>query len=505
MFQGSFPPPVEAVPTPEIDAGAVSTNSVALAIDEDDLATVDVPAPRPVDVVRAPAKILVVDDDETTCEFIHATLRRQDFDVLWKTSPHDALDLVTQDDFDLVLTDLSMVGMNGLELCERIIGMRPDVPVIVITGHASMESAIAAIRVGAYDFITKPVDTKLLALTVCRAVQHRQLRAEVKRLRRVVVDSQRFEQIIGHSPAMTRVFDLIERVGESDASVLITGESGTGKELVASAIHQRSARKNGPFLAINCAAVPPTLLESELFGHVRGAFTDAKSARTGLFVEANGGTLFLDEIAELPLEMQPKLLRVLQERKVRPVGGNTEVPFDARIVAATNRDLESEVFEKHFREDLYYRINVVRVDVPPLRERGSDVLLLAKSFVERFGARSGKDVTGISAPAAEKLMAYDWPGNVRELENCMERAVALTRFDELTVEDLPEKIRDYRAHRFLVAADNPSELVTLDELQRRYIMRVMALVGGNKSRAAEILGFDRRTLYRRLERYEQAR
>jgi two-component system response regulator HydG len=256
-------------------------------------------------------------------------------------------------------------------------------------------------------------------------------------------------------------------------------------------------------MAINCSAMPETLLESELFGHARGAFTDAKSARAGLFVEASGGTLFLDEIGEMPLEMQPKLLRALQERTVRPVGSNTEVPFDARIVAATHRDLETEAHERRFRQDLYYRINVVRIDVPPLRERGADVLGLAAHFLDKFGKRANRPPVTLSTQVAERLLAYDWPGNVRELENCMERAVALARFDQVTIDDLPQKVRAYRADRFLVSADQADEIVSLEELERRYIMRVIGLVDHNKSRAAQLLGLDRRTLYRKLERYEQ--
>lgn len=450
---------------------------------------------------QSAGRVLVVDDDRTTCELVEGALRKHEFEVIWKLGARDALELVGEQDFDAIVTDLRMAEMHGFELCERILAVRPGLPIIVITAQGNLETAISALRVGAYDFIAKPVDLKLLAVSVSRAVQHRQLSQEVKRLRQAVVDIQRFGDLVGASRAMRNVRDLVTRVGETDASVLITGESGTGKELVARAIHQASSRRKGPFVAINCAAVPQALLESELFGHARGAFTDAKSARTGLFVQANNGTLFLDEIGELPIEMQPKLLRALQERKVRPVGENTEVSFDARIVATTNRDLESEVHDKRFREDLYYRINVVRIEVPPLRERGSDVLLLAQHFVKRFSAAANKHVIGISTPAAEKLMAYDWPGNVRELENCIERAVALTRFDNITVEDLPEKIRDYRASRLVVSADNPTELITMAELEKRYMFRVLAFVNGNKSRAAEILGFDRRTLYRKLERY----
>jgi two-component system response regulator HydG len=298
-----------------------------------------------------------------------------------------------------------------------------------------------------------------------------------------------------------RVNELIARVAPTDASVLIHGETGTGKELVARALHDASVRSSGPFVAINCAAVPANLLESELFGHTRGAFTDAKNQRAGLFVEASGGTLFLDEIGEMPLDMQAKLLRCLQERTVRPLGSNTEVPFDARILTATHRDLEIEIGEQRFRQDLYYRVNVVRIDLPPLRDRGSDVLKLAAYFLDKFAKQSGRSKVMLSAQVAERLLAYDWPGNVRELENCMERVVALARFDQAAIDDLPEKIRAYRPDRFVLSADQTEEVMTIDELERRYIMRVIKLVDGNKSRASQLLGLDRRTLYRKLDRY----
>jgi DNA-binding NtrC family response regulator len=303
--------------------------------------------------------------------------------------------------------------------------------------------------------------------------------------------------MVGDSPAMKQVSSLVLRVAASDASVLITGESGTGKELVARAIHDRSGRK-GPFLAINCAAVPETLLESELFGHARGAFTDAHAARKGLFIEADGGTLLLDEIGEMAPGMQAKILRALQERKVRPVGGTTETPFDARIITATNRDLEAEVAQKRFREDLFYRINVVRIEVPPLRARGSDALQLAQHFLARGAARSGKPVIGLGSAVAERLLSYEWPGNVRELENCIERAVALTAYDEITLDDLPSKIREQKMSAMLPVADNPIELPSMQTVEDRYIQRVLQGVKGNKTLAAKILGFDRRTLYRKL-------
>jgi two-component system response regulator HydG len=300
---------------------------------------------------------------------------------------------------------------------------------------------------------------------------------------------------------MRRVFDLLDRVADSEATVLVTGESGTGKELVARALHQRSRRTEGPFVAINCAALPETILESELFGHVRGAFTDARTARQGLFIKANSGTLFLDEIGEMPAGMQAKLLRVLQERTVRPVGGEQEHAFDVRIVAATNRDLETEVEERRFREDLFYRINVVRIHVPPLRARGGDVLVLARHFLERYAAQSGRPVVGLTSAAADKLVSYPWPGNVRELQNCIEHAVALAPLDHLAVEDLPERIRDHQAKQAIeLDAPGPTELMPMEEFERRYIIKVLEAVGGNKTMAAQVLGLDRRTLYRRLER-----
>jgi two-component system response regulator HydG len=446
-------------------------------------------------------RILVVDDDRNMCELLESGLVRRGFEVVSRLSADEATAQLSAEDFDVVVTDLNMRGMNGIELCERIAGNRPDLPVVVITAFGSLESAVAAIRAGAYDFITKPFELEALGLTLERAVQHRKLRQEVTRLRRAVSDSQHLGDILGASPAMKQVYDLLDRVAETDASVLITGESGTGKELVAQALHARSKRQQGPFVAINCSAMPESLLESELFGHSKGAFTDAKGSRSGLFVQANAGTLFLDEIGELALGLQPKLLRALQERTVRPVGSDVEVAFDARIVTATNRDLETAVDEKRFREDLFYRINVIHIEVPPLRARGSDVLLLAQHFITRFAGQFDKQVVGLSTAAAEKLMAYAWPGNVRELQNAIERAVALTHFGQLVVEDLPEKIRDYRRSHVLIASDDPSELVPMEEVERRYILRVLEALGGNRTLTARTLGLDRKTLYRKLQRY----
>ncbi len=450
-------------------------------------------------------RVLVVDDDRETCDLVKEVLEHEGFQITALTSALDALASVVEQDFDVVLTDLGMAEMDGIVLCQRILEARPDMPVVVGTGQGSLEAAIGAMRAGAYDFVTKPFDPKLLALSLSRAVQNHRLRNELKRLQRDIASQQPPQGFIGRSPSMSRVRELVSRVADADASVLIQGETGTGKELVARMIHSSSKRRSGPFVAVNCAAVPHALIESELFGHSRGAFTDAHAQRTGLFLEANGGTLFLDEIAELPLETQPKLLRALQERTVRPVGSNTEQAFNVRVVAATNRDLEYEVFEKRFREDLYYRINVVAIELPPLRNRGGDVLEIAQHLLARFAERSGKPPLALSPGAAEKLVAYGWPGNVRELENCLERGVALARFDQLTADDLPEKIRNFHAGKFVVAADDPTEVVTLEQLEKSYILRVLSLMGGNKSQAAQLLGVDRRTLYRKLAHYENSK
>jgi two-component system response regulator HydG len=445
-------------------------------------------------------RILVIDDDPGMCEMLEEALVRRGFSVVSRQSADQALELVAASEVDAVVTDLNMKGLNGLELCERMTRNRPDIPVVVITAFGSMETAVAALRTGAHDFITKPFQVEVLAHTLRRAVQHRELREEVKRLQKVA-HSGVSEDLIGSSPAARQALDLLSRVAPTDASVLIEGESGTGKELAARALHRMSRRSQGPFVAVNCAAIPETLFESELFGHERGAFTDAQRAREGLFVQAHGGTLFFDEVGELPASVQAKLLRALQERRVRPVGANNEVAFDARVVAATNRDLETAVEEKRFREDLYYRLNVVRIAMPPLRSRGADVLRLAQHFLERYAQSFQKRVVGLSSNAAEKLLAYAWPGNVRELQNCVERAVALAHYEEIVVEDLPEKIRDYRPSRLLLAGDDPAELQPLEEIERRYILKVLEACGGNRRLAARTLGLDRKTLYRKLERY----
>ncbi len=449
-------------------------------------------------------RLLVVDGDDALFEEVRDALNGDGVVVSTTGAGDEALRLLDEHEFDAVLTDLDLDGMHGLELCERITTSRPDVPVVVATEHGNMDTAVAAIRVGADDFVSKPLDAEAVEQAVKRAIERGRLRREVKRIQGDSTPrAGGIRGFVGESSAMKRVFDLIRQVSRTDASVLITGESGTGKELVARALHRLSHRSDGPFVAINCAAMPANLLESQLFGHVKGAFTDAKEDRTGLISQASGGTLFMDEIGDMPLEMQPKLLRVLQEQRLRPVGGNTEVSFDTRILSSTNRDLDRCVDSGEFREDLFYRINVVRIDVPPLRSRGTDVLLLAQHFVEEAAENIGKSVTGITAEAAQKLRAYDWPGNVRELQNYIERAVTLTKYEELVIEDLPEKVRQYASTDLVISGARPEQMPTLAEVERRYVNRVLRSVDGNKTRAAKILGLDRRTLYRRLERFER--
>jgi len=445
--------------------------------------------------------VLVVDDDAAMAEMVSRSLGRKGYACLWRVSAQEALEVARAAPPDVVVTDLRMAGLDGLALCAQLARELPEVPVVVLTAFGSLETAVGAIRAGAYDFLTKPIDLDALGLVVDRAAEHRALRAEVHRLRDALDETRQFDELVGGSPVMQRLYTLLGQIAVTDASVLITGETGTGKEVVARALHRRGSRPEGPFVAINCAAMPSALLESELFGHTRGAFTDAQRDRTGLFTRADGGTLLLDEIGEMPLDMQVKLLRALQERKVRPVGADREVPFDARIVAATNRDLETLIADGRFREDLFFRLDVIRVELPPLRARGSDVLLLAQAFLARDAARANKSIKGLSPEAAAQLLAYPWPGNVRELQNCIERAVAMTSTELLVVGDLPERVRDHVVSHVVVAADDPSALVPMDEVERRYITRVLVAVGGNKTQAARILGFDRKTLYNKLERY----
>ncbi|MEM6995870.1 MAG: sigma-54 dependent transcriptional regulator [Myxococcota bacterium] len=450
------------------------------------------------------AAVLIVEDDDDLRQLLVAGLGERGLQAAGFGSAEGALAALPAHDPGVALVDLNLPGMDGIELCARL-SEQPNPPsVVLMTAFGSINAAVKAVRAGATDFLVKPLDLDVVVHRVQRVLAEQQVREEARRLRAEVDRAHGFGELEGTSVAMRRAYDLLARSAPSDASVLLAGESGTGKELAARALHRQSRRSEGPFVAVNCSAIPEQLLESELFGHAKGAFTDARTDRPGLFTRANRGTLFLDEIGELPLPMQAKLLRALEERRVRPVGSDTEYDIDVRLITATNRDLEERCENGEFREDLFFRINVICVQLPPLRSRGTDVLELAQSFVQQFATSADKPVAGISAETAQRLCDYHWPGNVRELKNCIERAVALTEHAEIQPQDLPDRVRTFRTSHVVVAGDDPTELPSLEEVERRYILRVLDTVGGSRSTAAGILGVDRKTLYRRLERYKKA-
>ncbi len=445
--------------------------------------------------------ILVVDDDQDMRALLHDELQERGYRVMAASNGRDALKKLGEEDYAVVLTDLRMQGMQGLELLNEVKRDYPGTNVIIMTAFGSVESAIDAMKQGAYDYVTKPIKNEEMVLVVEKAVRDALLRREVQQLRRAVREDYSFHQILGKSKAMREVFDLIRRVADSQTNVLITGESGTGKELAAKAIHFNSDRKGGPFVPVNCAAIPEMLIESELFGHMKGSFTDAKGDKRGLFEEAHGGTLFLDEISELPVMLQAKLLRAIQEKEIRRVGATRAVAVDTRIIAATNLSLTDEVKAKRFREDLYYRLNVIEIRMPPLRERREDIFLLVDAFLKKCAEASRKTVKGIAESALALLMDYPWPGNVRELENVIERAVTLTRGEKVTPEDLPPAIHGSRGDRKVID-DAADRTLPLDEVEKEYILRILDKTGGNKYQAAQILGIDRKTLYRKLGEIE---
>ncbi|HXJ23188.1 MAG TPA: sigma-54 dependent transcriptional regulator [Polyangia bacterium] len=450
------------------------------------------------------ATILVVEDDAAMRAFLREVLEEDGHNVEVAAGGRAGIERVRQGGVDLVISDVKMPDLDGLDMLREIKAVSPSPHVITITAFGSIDTAIRAVKLGAFDYITKPFDVDQLNLSVQKALAERALRSEVARLRDEVQKSYRLGNLIGRSAVMQEIFALIRRLSGSAASVLVTGASGTGKELVAKAIHFNSPRRERPFVALNCAAIPDTLLESELFGYKRGAFTDARTDRAGIFLEADGGTIFLDEIAELSPALQAKLLRVLQEGEIRPLGAARSEKVDVRVVAATNKELEARLIDGTFREDLYYRLNVINIHLPALRDRAEDILPLAEHFLTRSTTKAGKEVRGFHETARKALLAYGWPGNVRELENVVERAVALAEEALVQPEDLPQAIRERR----MTAEDDLSAAVarglTLDELEREYIKRVLAAESGNKTRAAQRLGLDRKTLYRKLEEYDAA-
>ena len=440
-------------------------------------------------------RILVVDDDPNMLEVIRARVEAEGYAALAVPTAEEALAAARDGAFHLAITDLKLASADGLELMESLLTLDPDLPVIILTAYGSIESAVAAIKKGAYSYLTKPFDPKALLLNVRNALDKRRLAFQVRNLKTLVEEKYGFANIIGRSPKMLRVFEKISQIARTDFTVCIYGESGTGKELAAKAIHIHSPRQNGPFIAVSCAALPETLLESELFGHEKGAFTDARQARKGLFALADKGTIFLDEIGETSPSVQVKLLRVLQEQEFKPVGGERTQKVDVRVIAATNKDLKKEVEAGRFREDLYYRIQVIPLDLPPLRERRDDIPLLAEHFLKIYSRKLGKTIEGITPEAVRKMMQHDWPGNVRELENKIEYAVAMSAGRRVVPEDI-----------LLSGPDGPEqEMPAFDkakeEFEKEYLRRLLAMTSGNLQEAVRIAQRQRSGLYHLAKKY----
>jgi len=454
-----------------------------------------------------PTKILIVDDDPGHLAALKTITRSWGYAVQTTDDGAAAVETVTSSAVDLVLMDVRMARMGGIEALEKIKAYNPSIPIIIMTAYSSVESAVEALKAGAYDYLIKPLDFDVLKLTIERAREHAGLKAENMLLKSKLGADFNLANIIGRSSAMKALIDMVAMIAPSEATVLITGESGTGKELVARSLHFNSPRKDKPLVVVNCAAIAETLLESELFGHEKGAFTGADKRHEGRFMQANHGTVFLDEVSETSSTMQAKLLRVLQEKEIQRVGGEEVLPVDVRVVAATNRDLEAEVAGGRFREDLFYRLNVMRLTVPPLRDRLEDIPLLAQHFLEQFASRNRKTVKGFTPLAMDMLLKHDWPGNVRELENTMERAVILLTGDHITEKQLPltivQKYSESRGQRTPAPpASNGSR--SLEDIEKEAIIATLEATGQNKSEAARRLGISRKTLHNKMKGYELA-
>ncbi|MBE9547267.1 MAG: sigma-54-dependent Fis family transcriptional regulator [Proteobacteria bacterium] len=439
--------------------------------------------------------VLVVDDDHAHRTMLRTLLTGWGYAIVEADDGDTAIEKVHEEPFDLILMDIRMIRVSGLEALHRIKAFNPAIPIIIMTAYSSVETAVEALKKGAYDYLTKPLDFDELRLAMERAADHRQLREENRLLRESLGTQFDRQNIIGRSDTVAKLLETAALVAPSDATVLITGESGTGKELIAGAIHFNSPRKEGPFVKINCAAITETLLESELFGHERGAFTGANRRKEGRFRQADGGSLFLDEISEMSLAMQAKLLRVLQEREITRVGGEDVIKVDVRVITATNKDLMQEIETGRFREDLFYRLNVVTLNVPPLRERKEDVPLLAQHFLMVFAEKNHKKIKGFTPQAMDRLLKYEWPGNIRELMNAVERGVVLSRSEYLDEHDLP-LITKYEPFGNVIPGDLP-----LEEVEKATILKTLELTQGNKSEAARRLGITRRTLHKKLRKY----
>ena len=441
--------------------------------------------------------ILIIDDEKNIREGLGAAFEMEGYEVRLAANGKEGLDCIAKGDIDLVITDLRMDGISGEEVLRRVTTETPGIPVIVLTGHGSIDAAVDAMRNGAYDFLTKPLNLDRLSMLAKRALERRELSLQHTQLKAEVSSAHTLDNMIGKSGEMQKVFTLIKKVAPTKASVLITGESGVGKELVADAIHNLSPRSAHEMIKVHCAALSETLLESELFGHEKGAYTGAEKMQKGRFELAHESTIFLDEIGEVNASVQVKLLRVLQDHKIIRVGGEKTIDIDVRVIAATNRDMEKEVKEGRFREDLYYRLNVVHIAVPPLRERRDDIPLLLNAFLKEYAKENGKNVTGIDNRARALLYKYDWPGNIRELRNCIESAVVMCGGNEITPEDLPPTVSAS------IAAPSITIPVgtTLDDAEKAIICENLAANKGNKSKTADILGIGRKTLHRKLQEY----
>jgi len=450
------------------------------------------------------ATVLIVDDDQGHRTILLALINGWGYKAAGADDGTKAVTLAREKPFDLILMDVRMADMGGIEALKEIKAYNPSIPILIMTAYSNVESAVEAIKAGAYDYLTKPLDFDVLRLTMERALEHVSLKAENQELRQRLVSSFDPKNIVGRSEAMRRLMETVAMVAPSEATVLITGQSGTGKELIAKAIHFTSPRKTGPLGPVNCAALSETLLESELFGHEKGAFTGADKRREGRFMQANKGTIFLDEIGEISSAMQAKLLRVIQEREIQRVGSDNALRVDVRIVAATHRDLKAEVEAGRIRQDLYYRLNVMTLTVPPLRDRGEDVPLLAMHFLHKFAEANRKVAKGFTPQAMDMLLKYDWPGNVRELENAVERAVVLMPGDFVTEKELPLSVNQEKAHEEQNANQlierGPAEILPLEAVEREAILAALEVTGGNKTEAAKQLGITRKTLLAKLQR-----
>jgi DNA-binding NtrC family response regulator len=442
-------------------------------------------------------RILVVDDEPIIADNLRHNLEREGYEVETAANTVGAMLRVQEHEFSAALVDLVLPDGDGLHLLRLLKSKDPSIEVIIMTGHSSIPKAVEATKQGAFYFVAKPFETDEMLMLVGKALERRRLLAETSDLKRKLAEQSGYAEMLGSSPAMRRVFEMLESVAGSDANVLIVGESGTGKELAANAVHAKSPRSEGPWIKINCAALPKDLIESELFGHVKGAFTGASTDKPGLLEEAHRGSLLLDEITEMPLDLQAKLLRVLEDRTVRRLGGAKTVPVDFRLICSTNRDPEQALREGRLRQDLYFRINTVTIVMPPLRERTQDIPLLAKAFLERFSAKHGRQIEGIEPEAYRRLLAYSWPGNVRELEHAIERAVLVARGKEITLADLPEAIQA-AATAGGAPAPPPG---SLEEIERVSIIRALESTGWNKQAAAALLGLRRPTLYSKMRRH----